>query len=158
MFTVGESRLGRMDGHCTILFTCVQLRKSQNQKIMGVGVFRQNRQIKRTSEVGAKSHSRASQRSHFPSFLWSSPCGSAVTNLASIHEDAGLIPSLAQRVKDPGCCELWCRWQTRLGSCVAMAVSQGSSYRSDQTPSLGTSIYHGYGPKNTQKIKNKNKT
>ena len=23
MFTVGESRLGRMDGHCTILFTCV---------------------------------------------------------------------------------------------------------------------------------------
>ena len=27
-----------------------------------------------------------------------------VTNLTSIHEDAGLIPGLAQH-----CCELWCR-------------------------------------------------
>ena len=33
--------------------------------------------------------------------LGSSHCGSVVTNLTSIYEDAGLIPGLAQWVKDP---------------------------------------------------------
>ena len=31
---------------------------------------------------------------------WSSPCGAADSNPTSIHEDADLIPGLAQGVKD----------------------------------------------------------
>ena len=38
------------------------------------------------------------------------------------------------------CCELWCRSQTQLGSCVAVAVMPACSCRSDWTPSLGTCI------------------
>ena len=34
-------------------------------------------------------------------YFWSSCRGSAVRNPASIHEDAGSIPGLAQWVKDP---------------------------------------------------------
>ena len=33
-------------------------------------------------------------------YSWSSHCGSAVVNLSSNHEDAGLVPGLAQWVKD----------------------------------------------------------
>ena len=39
--------------------------------------------------------------------MWSSHCGSVVTNPTSIHEDAGLIPDHAWWVKD--LVLLWCR-------------------------------------------------
>ena len=45
------------------------------------------------------------------------------------------------------CGELWCSSQMWLRSHVAVAVVKASSYGSDSTPSLGTSICHGCGPK-----------
>ena len=45
-----------------------------------------------------------------------------LTNPISIHEDVVSIPGLAQWVRIMCCCELWCRLQTWLGSCVAVAV------------------------------------
>ena len=69
------------------------------------------------------------------------------------NEVTGSIPGLAQWVKDPACCELWYRSQTWLRSGVAMAVVQASSYSSDPTPSLGTSICFDYGPRKRQKDK-----
>ena len=35
------------------------------------------------------------------------------------------------------CCELWSRFQTRLGSHVAVALAQASGYSSNQTPQPG---------------------
>ena len=52
----------------------------------------------------------------------SSRRGEVETNLTRICEDAGLIPGLAQWIKDQHCPELWCRLQTRLASGIAMAV------------------------------------
>jgi len=42
-----------------------------------------------------------------------------------------------------------------LGSCVAVAVAKASGYSSDSTPSLGTSICRGSGPRNGKKTKKK---
>ena len=38
------------------------------------------------------------------------------------------------------CCELWCMSQTQLGSGITVALAQAGGYRSNWTPSLGTSI------------------
>ena len=67
------------------------------------------------------------------------------------HEVAGLILGLAQWVWY--CRELWGRSQTRLGSCVAVAVAQAGSCSFDWTPSLGTSICHGCSPNKKEKEK-----
>ena len=52
-------------------------------------------------------------------------------------------------------CELWCRFQTWLGSGDAVAVAQASGYSSDLNPSLGTSICHECGQKKRKRKKKK---
>ena len=49
------------------------------------------------------------------------------------------------------CCELWCRSQMGLGSCIAVAVVLASSCSSDSIHSLGTSICCRCGPKKKKK-------
>ena len=49
------------------------------------------------------------------------------------------------------CRELWCRSQTQLRSCVAVAVVWASSYSSNSAPNLGTSICLGCDPKKQKK-------
>ena len=76
-----------------------------------------------------------------------------VINPASIQEDVGLIPGLAQWVESLGiACELWYRSQMQFISCVAVGVVEAGSCSSNLTPCLGTSICLGCGPK---KQKNK---
>ena len=76
-----------------------------------------------------------------------------LTNPTRIPKDVGLVPGLAQWVKDLVWHELWCRSQTRLGSGVAVAVMQASSYSSSSTPRLGTSTWCRCGPKKQKKKK-----
>ena len=52
------------------------------------------------------------------------------------------------------CHELWCRSQTQLRFCVAVAVAQDGGHSSNSTPSLGTSTCRRYNPKR-QKDKKK---
>ena len=68
--------------------------------------------------------------------IMNSHCGSAETNPASNHKVVRLIPGLAQWVKHPVLLWLWCR---------------PAACSSDLTPSLGTSVCCGGGPKKTNK-------
>ena len=54
--------------------------------------------------------------------------------------------------------ELCCRSQTWLGFHIAVAIPQASGCSSDWTPSLGTSLCHGCGPKKTKKTKQTKQT
>ena len=47
-----------------------------------------------------------------------------LTNSTRNHEVAGSIPGIARGLRIQSCRELWCRSQTRLGSCVAVAVAR----------------------------------
>ena len=92
-------------------------------------------------------------RSEFP--LWLSRSRSQLVSMITWVRSLILLSGL--RI---WCChELRHRSQTRLRSGVAVAVAQASSYSSDSTPSLGTSICHKCGPKKkkerkTRKINN----
>ena len=68
--------------------------------------------------------------------------GSALTNLTRIYEDESRYLPLLSGLRIRHCHELWRRLQTRLRSCVDVAVVQASSSSSHLTPSLRTSICH----------------
>ena len=55
--------------------------------------------------------------------LGSSCCGTAETNLTSIHEDVGRSLAVLSGWGIRNCRELWCRSQSRLRSQVAVAVT-----------------------------------
>ena len=76
-------------------------------------------------------------------------------NLTSVHGDAGSIPGSLGGSGIRSCWELWCRLQMRVGSLFFWAVASASSCGSDSTPSLGTSMCRGFGPKKQKKKKKK---
>ena len=87
-----------------VLFICIIIVKNQISSVKFIGIS--------LRFIGQEIPDSESE--------WSSHHGSVETNLTSIHEEAGLIPGLTLLVKDPVCCELWCRSKMRLGSGVAV--------------------------------------
>ena len=73
-------------------------------------------------------------------------CVLLVTNLTSTHEDEGSQAPLSG-LRILCCLELQGRLQRLLRPGVAVAVVKASSCRSNQTPSLGTSMCHRCNPK-----------
>ena len=68
--------------------------------------------------------------------------------LASMRTQVRSLASLSG-LRMQHCYERWCNSQMMLRSGIAVAVVQASSHSSDSTPSLETSISHGWGPKKT---------
>ena len=88
---------------------------------------------------------------------WSSCCGAVVTNLTGSTRLWVRSLALLSGLRTWRCHELWRRSQMRLRSGVAVAVVQASSCSLDWTPSLGSSICRGCGPKRTKDKKKKEK-
>ena len=67
------------------------------------------------------------------------------------------VPSLAslRGLRIRRCWELRCRWQTRLGSRVAVAGAQAGRHSADSTPSLGPSMCRRSGPRKGKETKEK---
>ena len=61
--------------------------------------------------------------------------------------------ALLNGLKIQRCRELWCTSQIWLRSRIDMALAQTGCYSSNWTPSLGTSICHGYSPRKGKKTK-----
>ena len=85
----------------------------------------------------------------------SSRYGSSEMSLIGIHEITGSILALLSGLKILRGHELRCRFKTWLGSHVAVTVAVAGSYRSDLTPSMGTSMCCECGPKIKKKEKKK---
>ena len=58
-----------------------------------------------------------------------------------------------RRLRIQHCCELWCRSQTQLESCIAVALVVGWQLQLWFDPSLGTSICSKCVPRKTKKFK-----
>ena len=85
-------------------------------------------------------HKKNGKTAFSKGYVWGVPIVARLeqTQLVSMRMQI-LSLALLSGLKMRCCCELWCRLQTQLGSGAAGAGA--SSYSSDSTPSLGTSLY-----------------